>query len=327
MKRREVITLLGGAAAAWPLAARAQQTAMPVVGFLHSGSREADGFRVAPFLQGLKETGYVEGQNVTIQYRWADGNYDRLPALADDLVRSEVSVIAPGNTPATLAARAATNTIPIVFGVGGDPVELGLVASLSRPGGNLTGATTMAVELGAKQLELLRELVPAVAEVALLVNPSNPALAESQLRDTNAAAHKLGLRLHVLQAATERDFEMVFERYTQLRAGGLVIGADVLFTSASKRLAALASRYGVVAMYAYREFAAAGGLMSYGGSLSDVYRLTGAYAGRILKGEKPANLPVQQTTKIEFVLNIRTAKALGLTIPPKLLVFADEVIE
>jgi putative ABC transport system substrate-binding protein len=329
MKRREFITLLGGgAAASWPLAARAQQPAMPVVGYVGGQSPDLWASRLRAFRQGLSETGYIEGRNVAIEYRWAEGHYDRLPALIEDLVRRQVSVIAaPGSTPAVVAAKAATVTIPIVFLTAADPVEAGLVASLNRPGGNLTGVTALSVELGPKLLELLHEVVPTAKLIALLVNPTSPILAETQSRDLSGPARSLGLQIHVLHASTERDFESVFATLLQLRAGGLVIGGEALFTTGSKQLAALALRHAVPAIYQFREFATAGGLMSYGARLTDAHRLVGVYTGHILKGEKPAELPVQQSTKIELVINLKTARALGLEVPTTLLARADEVIE
>jgi ABC-type uncharacterized transport system substrate-binding protein len=327
MKRREFITLLGGAVVAWPLAARAQQQ-MPVIGFLGSETPELWVRRLRAFHRGLGETGYVEDRNVTIKYRWAEGHNDRLPALAADLVRRQVTVIAtPNSTPAALAARAATATIPIVFAVAVDPVEVGLVASLNRPGGNLTGITSLNVEVGPKRLELLHEAVPTATIVALLVNPTSPTLAQSTAKNLGATARTLGLQMHVLHASTERDFETVFASLLQLRAGALVIGPDALFNSRLEQLAALALRHAVPTVYQFREFPVAGGLMSYGTSITDAYRQVGVYTGRILKGDKPAGLPVQQLAKVELVINLKTAKALGLTFPITLLGRADEVIE
>ncbi|HYM02690.1 MAG TPA: ABC transporter substrate-binding protein [Stellaceae bacterium] len=327
MNRREFMAMLGGTAVAWPLAAHAQQPAMPVVGFLGGGSAETDAFRMRALSQGLGEAGYVEGRNMAIEYRGAEGQYDRFPALAADLVRRQVDVIvALGGTGSVLAAKAATSSIPVAFVTSVDPVEFGLVASLNRPGGNLTGVTILSVEVGAKLFELLHELVPKATIVALLVNPTSP-LTETLSTNARAAARALGLELHVLDASSERDFDTVFATGVQLRAGALVIGPDIFFTNSSAQLAALARRHAVPAIFWSREFAEAGGLMSYGPSIRDAYRLASIYAGRILKGEKPAELPVQQVTRVELVVNLKTAKALDLEIPVSLLARADEVIE
>jgi putative ABC transport system substrate-binding protein len=325
VRRREFISLLGGAAATWPLAARAQQGAMPVIGFLNSRAFGENATLLVPFHRGLKEAGYVEGQNLTVEYRWAEEKYDRLSALAADLVGRRVAVIV-ANGPAVRPAKAATSTVPIVFVVGFDPVAFGLVGSLNRPSGNLTGVSVLDVEIGAKRLELLHELVPTATVMALLVNPTTPA-AETIARDAQVAARALGLQLHVLRASSDRDFDTVFATVAQRRVGALVIGADPFFTNQSRQLAELAARHAVPTIYEFREFAAAGGLISYGTSIGDAYRLAGAYTGRILKGEKPADLPVQQSTKFELVINLKTAKALGLTVPDKLLAIADEVME
>jgi putative tryptophan/tyrosine transport system substrate-binding protein len=328
MKRREFITLFGGAAAAWPLAARAQQPAMPVIGFLGSASPDRWAGRMRAFHQGLSETGYAEGRNVVIEYRWAEGQNDRLGPLAAELVGRQVTVIVtPGSTPAALAAKAATTTIPIVFEVASDPVELGLVTSLARPGGNITGVTSLNAEVGPKRLELLHELVPTATVVGLLVNPTNPNLAELTTQNLHAAARSLGLKMHILHASADRDFDTVFATLNQLRAGALVIGTDPFFSSRLEQLATLTARHAVPTVYQFREFTAAGGLMSYGGSLTDTFRAAGVYTGRILKGDKPADLPVQRTTKVELFLNLRTARVLGLEVPRTLVARADEVIE
>ena len=312
------------------MAARGARAAAGDAGDRISRQRNADLFagRLRAFRQGLSETGYSEGRNVAIEFRWAQGQYNKLPELAAELVRRNVTVIATiGGTPAALAAKAATKTIPTVFQIGIDPVQVGLVASLARPGGNLTGVTTLAVELGPKRLELLHELVPAATTVALLVNPTNPTLAETLSRDVQAAARNFRLTLHILQASTERDFDGAFASLARLQAGGLVIGTDAYFNTRSEQLAALALRHGMPAIYQYPEFAAAGGLMSYGSSYREAHNLAGVYTGRILKGEKPADLPVQQATKFELIINLKTAKALGITFPLSLLGRADEVIE
>jgi ABC-type uncharacterized transport system substrate-binding protein len=325
MRRRDFLNLLGGATAI-PIAVRAQQSAIPVIGFINAAPAQSYASQLAAFLKGLDEKGYVDGRNVTIEYRWADGHYDRLPALAADLVRRQVTVIAATTTPAALAAKAATTTIPIVFTTVGDPVQLHLVTSLNRPGGNVTGVTQMNVEVAPKRLELLYELVPTASVMALLVNSTNPNT-ETNTKELQAAARTLGLELHVLNASTERDFDAVFAKLIQLRAGGLVIGADNLFASQVKQLAALALRHAVPTIYQDRDFAVAGGLMSYGTGFRETYRLAGNYIGRVLKGEKPADLPVQQATKVEFYINLKTAKALGLNVPAAMQARVDEMIE
>src|SRR5262245_15699628 len=325
IQRRDFITLLGGAASAWPLAAHAQQPALPLVTFINSGSRDGYAPMVAAFRHGLREAGLVEGQNVAVEYRWAEGQFDRVPAIALELVGRPVAVIV-ANTPGVLAIKAAITTVPIVFTTGSDPVQIGLVASLARPGGNVTGVTSLNVGVGPKRLELAHQLVPTATRIAVLVNPTN-ANAEPFLRDLQAAARILGVQLQVLHAGTERDFDTVFATLAQLRAGALVIATDALFNSSSERLAALALRHAVPAIYQDRAFAAAGGLMSYGGSIPDLYRIAGIYTGRILKGEKPADLPVLQATKVELIINLKTARALGLSMPLPLLGRADEVIE
>jgi len=328
VKRREFIMLLGGAATTWPLAAGAQQPAMPLVGFLGSASPEVYADRIRAFRQGLKEAGYVEGQNVNIEYRWAEAHTDRQPELAARFVEEQVAVlVTAGGTSAALAAKAATATVPIVFAIGADPVQIGLVASLNRPGGNVTGATSINVELGPKRLELMRELLPSVSSMALLVNPTTPALAEPSTRITQAAAHALGLELHVLQARGEHDFDPTFAKIAELRAQALIIAPDQLFTAHSKRLAELTLQHALPAIYEFRQFVAAGGLISYGSSETEYYRLVGNYVGRILKGDKPADLPVQQATKVELLINLKTANTLGITVPLPLSGRADELIE
>jgi len=329
MKRREFITLIGSGAAAWPLAAHAQQPAMPVIGFLHAGSPETEpGSRMIAFRHGLNESGYVEGQNVTIEYRWAEGRHDRYSELVADLIRRKVTVITTGaNTPGSLAAKAATSTIPIVFGVGQDPVKLGLVASLARPGGNATGVNFFIAELAAKRLGLLRELVPAMASVAVLVNPANPANAESTVKDMQAAAPAFGLQVQIFNASTSREIDAAFANLVRERIDALFVGPDPFFNTRRVHLAVLAGRLAIPATYAGRDYAEAGGLMSYGSDLADTYRQIGAYVGRILKGAKTADLPVVQTSKLELVINAQTARTLGLEVPPTLLARADEVIE
>jgi putative ABC transport system substrate-binding protein len=326
VKRREFITLLGGAAA-WPLVVRAQQAAKPVVGVLFPGSREAAMNLLPVFRQGLNDTGFREGQNVTIEYRFAEGQSNRLPELVADLIRRKVTVIVtPGSTPAALAAKAATTTIPIVFSVGDDPAKLGLVASLNRPGGNATGVNFFTAELGPKVLGLLRQLLPSAARVGTLFNPNNPT-SEAWARDVTAAASAVGVRIDVIKASDGREIEGAFATLIQNRADALLVGADPLFFSRRIQLATLASRHAIPAVYFLREFAEAGGLMSYGTPLSEVYRQLGIYTGRILKGARPADLPIMQTTKFELVINLNTARALGLAIPADLLALADEVIE
>jgi putative tryptophan/tyrosine transport system substrate-binding protein len=325
VKRRTFIAVMGGGAV-WPLVARTQQPAMPVIGFLDGRSADHSAHLAAAFRRGLDEAGYVEGRNVAIDYRWAQGRYDRLPALAADLVRRRVTVIATSGNASARAAKAATATIPIVFATGADPVEAGLVASLNRPGSNVTGVTSLGVELGPKRLELLHELLPAATVIAFLVNPTNRT-SEIQVRDMEAAARALGPKLHILHASTEHEIDAAFATLTQVRASALAVAPEAFFNSQSERLAALTVRHAVPAIYSYREFVAAGGLMSYGGSDTDSYRQVGVFIGRILKGEKPADLPVQQSTKAELFINLRTAKALGVTVPLSLLGRADEVIE
>jgi len=325
MKRREFITLIAGSAAAWPLAARAQQSKMPVIGFLRSTSL-ADATHVVPaFRQGMKEAGYVEGQNVAIEYRYADNQNDRLPALVADLIRRPVAVIV-GNTPSALAAKAATTTVPVVFATGSDPVRDGLVARLNRPGGNVTGVVFITGELGTKRLDLLRQLVPKARTIALLVNPNTPET-EAERRELQAAAQAIGQQLIILDVSSDRDIEIAFATFVQRGAGALLSGTGAFLNSKRERIVALAARHALPTGYASREAAVAGGLMSYGSSQTDAYRQVGIYTGRIIKGVKPADLPVMQSSKFEFVINLKTAKALGLTVPQSILARADEVIE
>jgi putative ABC transport system substrate-binding protein len=328
VRRRQFITLLGGAVAGWPLAARAQQPAMPVVGIINAGSPETSVSRVTAFRQGLGELGYVEGQNVTIDYRWAEGRYDRYPELVADLIRRKVSVIATGASgPAAFAAKAATSSIPIVFGVGEDPVRLGLVASLARPGGNVTGVNFFTAEVAAKRLGLLRELAPRTTRVAVLVNPANAASADSTARDVRAAAPALGLQVQMLNAATVREIDTAYASLVRERADALVVAGDGFFNSRRVQLAMLAVRHAIPATYSVRDYPEAGGLISYGTSFADTFRQIGIYCGRILKGAKPADLPVLQSTKFELVVNMQAARMLGIEVPPMLLARADEVIE
>jgi putative tryptophan/tyrosine transport system substrate-binding protein len=329
VKRRDLVKFAAGVAIGWPAyATHAQQPVRPVIGFLGSASPERWADRMQTFHQGLSEVGYVEGRNVAIEYRWAEGHYDRLSALAGDLVRRQVSVIsAPGSTPAAIAAKEATTTIPIVFAVGSDPVKVGLVASLNRPGGNITGVTTLTAELDPKRVELLHELVPTNTTIAVLINPTNPALAEPTAKDVQAAARILGRRIYILHASTERDFEAAFATLAQMGAGALIIGPDAFYTSHAQRLAELTLRHAIPAIASVREFPMAGGLMSYGGNFLKAHHDAGVYTGRILKGENPAELPVEQSTKLELVVNLKTANALGLAVPLLLSARADEIIE
>jgi putative ABC transport system substrate-binding protein len=324
VRRREFIRVIAGSAAAWPLAVRAQQSAMPVIGFLSTKAPDDTPHLLAAFREGLKDTGFVEGQNVTIEFRFANNQNERLPALTADLVRRQVAVIFAPSTPSALAAKAATKTIPIIFEIGTDPVGVGLVNRIDRPGGNVTGVTQLNVEVAPKRLELLHELVPKATVMVYLVNPANPNVETTEMQ---AVARSFGVELHVLKASAERDFDAVFEKLAQFRAGGLVIGASPLFLARQEQLAALAVRHAVPAIFGNREFAVAGGLMSYGGSFTDAYRLAGVYTARILKGEKPSELPVQRATKVELYINLKTAKALGLSVPAALQARADEMIE
>jgi putative ABC transport system substrate-binding protein len=326
MRRRKFIALLVGSAVVWPFAARAQQPKMPVIGVLATRGHDDDPELLAAFRQGLREAGYVEGRNVMLEYRFAENQYDRLPELAADLIQRQVAVIA-ANGPAAQIAKAATAKIPIVFTAGFDPVKVGLVASLNQPGGNITGVSILDVELGPKRLELLHGLVPAARTFGILVNPSDTARADIILKEMQSAAQGLGLGLHVLRASTDEEFDAVFKSLVQLQAGGLVIGGEPFFNSRSEELGALSMRHSMPTIYQLPSFAAAGGLMSYGASLTESYRLSGVYAGRILKGEKPSDLPIQRATKVEMIINLKTAKALGLLIPLDLLGRADEVIE
>ena len=327
MRRREFIKVIAGSAAAWPFAARAQQPAMPVVGFLNAASAEGYTKFVGEFRRGLNSMGFVEGQNVVVEYRWAEGHYDRLPDLAADLIRRQVAVIAATSTPAALAAKKATATIPVVFTTGGDPVEIGLVTNIARPGGNVTGATQITMELGQKRLELLHQLIPKATVLAIAVNPNNRAVAEVQIRDAQDGMRALGLKLEIVQARNEEEFDKAIAGLPQ-RAGGLVIaGGDSFFLSESAKLAEITVRHKVPAIFHGREFAAAGGLLSYGASVVASYLLAGVYTGRILRGERPGDLPVQRSSKLEIYINLNTAKALGVTIPQGLMIAADEVFE
>jgi putative ABC transport system substrate-binding protein len=325
MKRREFITLLGGAAV-WPLAARAQQAALPVVGFLHYASATTLAHLAKAVRRGLKEAGYVEGQNVAIEYRWAEGHYDRLPALAADLVRRQVTVITAGGAVAAHATKEATATIPVVFTSGAGPVASGLVKSLSRPGANLTGVSLLAAEMGAKRLELIRDLLPKARTVAMMINPTFPG-AESEMAEVEAAGRTMGMQTHGARATSPSDIDAALAAFSQLRVDAFIVGADGYFITRRDQLATLAARYAIPGIYPFPDFPQAGGLLSYGVSLADAYRQAGVLTGRVLKGAKPAELPVMQPTKFEFVLNLKTAKALGLDVPPTLLARADEVIE
>ena len=328
MRRREFISLLGGIIAVWSVGGRAQQPAKTTIGFLGSELADLWTGRLQELHRGLGELGFVEGQNLSIEYRWAQGRNERLPSMASDLVRQQVKVIiAPGSTPAALAAQAATKTIPIVFEIASDPVELGLVSGLNKPGGNVTGVTTLNLEIGPKRLELLHNLIPSASVIGLLINPTNPRLAEQNIKSLQSAGRTFGLEMHVLQASIEDEFDAVFEELKKIKAGGLLIAADPFFSSHVKQLAALSIRHAVPTVYQFREFAIAGGLLSYGTSFTQSFRTVGNYTGRILKGERPADLPVQQATAVELIINQRTAEALGVTVPQALISRADEVIE
>jgi putative tryptophan/tyrosine transport system substrate-binding protein len=326
MRRREFITVFGGAVASPLMAEAAQQSAIPAVGFLGIGSAESTTSEVSGFRQGLSEAGYIEGRDVAVEYRWSEGQNSRLPILAADLIHDQVAVIAVNGNAVAMAAKAATTTIPIVFQVGNDPVAAGLVASLARPGGNLTGVTTLSAEIVAKRLELLHELIPTISGIALLINPNNRD-SENAKRDAEVAARTLGLQLHVIRASSTNEIDAAFKDFKQLQASALMVAPDAFFTSRSDQLAALALQYAVPTIYQYRRFAAAGGLISYGADIADAYRLVGAYTAQILKGKKPEDLPVQRATKVELLINRKTAKALGLNVPPQLQQLADEVIE
>ena len=328
MRRREFIALVGGASVAWPLAARAQQPALPVVAFINAGSADANPRNVAAFRKGLGETGYVERENVTLEYHWLEGQYDRLPALMADLVRRQVAVIAtPASTPAALAAKAATATIPIVFGVGEDPVQLGLVASLARPGGNATGINVLTQEVTAKRLRLLHDLVPKAVRIAVLVNPASASIAESTIRDTQEAAPTIGLQIQIFNATTIDEIDAAFTALARERLDALVVVPDAFFASRAVQFATLTARDRIPAAYTIRDYVAAGGLMSYGTDLEDMFHQVGVYTANILKGAKPADLPVAQSTKFEFAINLQTARALGIEVPSGVLSIADEVIE
>lgn len=328
MRRRDFIRAAVGSASLWPFIARAQQPPKFLIGFLGSELPDQWASRLQEFYRGLGELGFVEGQNLSIEYRWAQGRNERLPSMASDLVRQQVKVIiAPGSTPAALAAHAATKTIPIVFEIASDPVALGLIAGLNKPGGNVTGVTTLNLEIGPKRLELLHSIIPSASVIGLLINPTNPRLAEANVKSMQSAGRAFGLEMHVLHASAENDFDAAFEEVKKIKAGGLLIAADPFFSSHVKQLAGLSIRHAVPAVYQFREFAIAGGLLSYGTSFTQSFRTVGNYAGRILKGEKPADLPVQQATAVELIINQRTAKALGITVPQALISRADEVIE